>query len=62
MRWKERLKSALLPRADGILTAGRDGAAFAMRYRASPDRTFTVPHVIDSTAMRREAHEHRAGT
>jgi glycosyltransferase involved in cell wall biosynthesis len=45
--WKERLKSALLPRADGILTAGRDGAAFAMRYGASPERIFTVPHVID---------------
>jgi glycosyltransferase involved in cell wall biosynthesis len=46
-RWKERLKSALLPRAHGILTAGRDGAAFAMRYGASPERIFTVPHVID---------------
>jgi glycosyltransferase involved in cell wall biosynthesis len=45
--WKERLKSALLPRADGILTAGRDGAAFAMRYGVSPERIFTVPHVID---------------
>jgi glycosyltransferase involved in cell wall biosynthesis len=46
-RWKEHLKSELLPRADGILTAGRDGAAFAMRYGVSPDRIFTVPHVID---------------
>jgi glycosyltransferase involved in cell wall biosynthesis len=46
-RWKERLKSGLLPCADGILTAGRDGAAFAMRYGASPERIFTVPHVID---------------
>jgi glycosyltransferase involved in cell wall biosynthesis len=46
-RWKERLKSAVLPRAHGILTAGRDGAAFAMRYGASPERIFTVPHVID---------------
>jgi glycosyltransferase involved in cell wall biosynthesis len=46
-RWKERLKSQLLPRADGILTAGRDGAAFAMRYEASPERIFAVPHVID---------------
>jgi glycosyltransferase involved in cell wall biosynthesis len=45
--WKERLKSALLPRADGILTAGRDGAAFATRYGVSPERIFTVPHVID---------------
>jgi glycosyltransferase involved in cell wall biosynthesis len=46
-RWKERLKSEFLPRVDGILTAGRDGAAFAMRYGVSPDRIFTVPHVID---------------
>jgi glycosyltransferase involved in cell wall biosynthesis len=46
-RWKERLKSLLLPRADGILTAGLDGAAFAMRYGVSPERIFTVPHVID---------------
>jgi glycosyltransferase involved in cell wall biosynthesis len=46
-QWKERLKSALLPRADGILTAARDGAAFAMRYAVSPDRIFMVPHVID---------------
>jgi glycosyltransferase involved in cell wall biosynthesis len=45
--WKERLKSELLPRADGILTAGRDGAEFAMRYGVSPERIFTVPHVID---------------
>jgi glycosyltransferase involved in cell wall biosynthesis len=45
--WKERLKRALFPRADGILTAGRDGAAFAMRYGASPERIFTVPHTID---------------
>jgi len=45
--WKERVKCQLLPRADGILTAGRDGAAFAMRYGVSPERIFTVPHVID---------------
>ena len=46
-RWKERLKSKLLPRADAIMTAGRDGAAFAMRYGVSPERILTVPHVID---------------
>jgi glycosyltransferase involved in cell wall biosynthesis len=46
-RWKERLKAELLPRADAIMTAGRDGAAFAMRYGVSPERIFTVPHVID---------------
>jgi glycosyltransferase involved in cell wall biosynthesis len=45
--WKERLKSALLPRADGVLTAGRDGAAFATRYGVPPERIFMVPHVID---------------
>jgi glycosyltransferase involved in cell wall biosynthesis len=46
-QWKERLKSGLLPRADGILTAGREGFAFAMRYGVSPERIFTVPHVVD---------------
>jgi glycosyltransferase involved in cell wall biosynthesis len=46
-RWKEALKSALLPSADAILTAGDDGARFAARYGAARDRTFVVPHVID---------------
>jgi glycosyltransferase involved in cell wall biosynthesis len=46
-RWKESAKSLVLPRADGILTAGRDGREFAMRYGVSADRVFIVPHVID---------------
>jgi len=46
-RWKEMLKSIALPRADAILTAGRDGRDFALRYGASPERIFVVPHVID---------------
>jgi glycosyltransferase involved in cell wall biosynthesis len=46
-RWKESVKSLVFPRADGILTAGRDGREFALRYGVSPDRVFIVPHVID---------------
>jgi glycosyltransferase involved in cell wall biosynthesis len=46
-RWKEALKSRILPRADGILTDGEDGRAFARRYGAAADRIFHVPHVID---------------
>ena len=47
-RWKERLKSTILPRADGVLTAGRDGQRFAMRYGVSADRIFLVPHTVDA--------------
>jgi glycosyltransferase involved in cell wall biosynthesis len=47
-RWKEALKSRILPQADAILTAGEDGAAFARRYGAQSDRIFCVPHVIDA--------------
>jgi glycosyltransferase involved in cell wall biosynthesis len=47
-RWKEALKSRILPRADGILTAGSDGRSFARRYGVSDDRIHHVPHVIDS--------------
>jgi glycosyltransferase involved in cell wall biosynthesis len=46
-RWKEALKSQVLPRSDAVLTAGDDGRAFAMRYGVSPSRIFVVPHVID---------------
>jgi glycosyltransferase involved in cell wall biosynthesis len=45
--WKERLKSAIFPRADAILTAGKDGATFAHRYGAVAERVFEVPHVVD---------------
>jgi glycosyltransferase involved in cell wall biosynthesis len=46
-RWKEALKSAVLPRADAILTPGKDGTAFAARYGVRHNRIFRVPHVID---------------
>jgi glycosyltransferase involved in cell wall biosynthesis len=46
-RWKEALKSRVLPAADGILTAGRDGREFARRYGAHDERIHHVPHVID---------------
>jgi glycosyltransferase involved in cell wall biosynthesis len=46
-RWKETLKKIVLPRADAILTAGRDGADFVKRYGVPDDRIFIVPHVID---------------
>jgi glycosyltransferase involved in cell wall biosynthesis len=46
-RWKERLKSLVFPRVDAILTAGSDGRDFALRYAASRDRIFVVPHVVD---------------
>jgi glycosyltransferase involved in cell wall biosynthesis len=46
-RWKEAVKSVVLPRADAILTAGNDGRDFALRYGASPDRIISLPHVID---------------
>jgi glycosyltransferase involved in cell wall biosynthesis len=46
-RWKETLKTIVLPRADAILTAGSDGAAFVKRYGVADARIFIVPHVID---------------
>jgi glycosyltransferase involved in cell wall biosynthesis len=45
--WKERLKSMVFPKVDAILTAGSDGRDFALRYEASPERIFVVPHVVD---------------
>jgi glycosyltransferase involved in cell wall biosynthesis len=45
--WKEAVKSKFLPRADGILTTGDDGRAFARRYAVSDERIFVVPHVVD---------------
>jgi glycosyltransferase involved in cell wall biosynthesis len=46
-KWKEAVKSRVLSRADGILTAGADGRAFARKYGAPDDRIHCVPHVID---------------
>ena len=46
-RWKEAVKSRILPGADGIFTAGDDGRSFARRYGVSDDRIHHVPHVVD---------------
>ena len=46
-RWKEAVKARILPAADGILTAGDDGHAFARRYGVSDERIHHVPHVVD---------------
>jgi glycosyltransferase involved in cell wall biosynthesis len=65
--WKEAMKSTAFRRADAIFTAGRDGRNFALRYGASSDRIFVVPHVVDfehyavgSAAARRERGRIRA--
>ena len=46
-RWKEAVKSIVLPRADAILTAGSDGSDYVKRYGVAEERIFIVPHVID---------------
>jgi glycosyltransferase involved in cell wall biosynthesis len=65
--WKEALKSAAFRRVDAIFTAGRDGSNFALRYGASAERIFVVPHVVDfehyarrSASARRERGRIRA--
>lgn len=45
--WKEALKRAVFGRVDGIITAGQDGRAFAMRYGVPPDRIHVARHVVD---------------
>jgi glycosyltransferase involved in cell wall biosynthesis len=54
-RWKEALKSRVFPWVDGILTAGKDGRAFARRYGAHDDRIYHVPHVVDFDRLARGA-------
>jgi glycosyltransferase involved in cell wall biosynthesis len=54
-RWKEAVKSRILPKADGILTAGDDGHSFARRYGVSDDRIHHVPHVVDFERLSRGA-------
>lgn len=53
--WKEAVKSRILPGADGILTAGSDGRAYARKYGARDDRIHVVPHMIDFDRLSREA-------
>jgi glycosyltransferase involved in cell wall biosynthesis len=45
--WKEAAKRQVFPRADAVLTSGRDGRDFARRYGARDDRIFYVPQVIN---------------
>jgi glycosyltransferase involved in cell wall biosynthesis len=54
-RWKEALKSRILPSADGILTAGSDGRSYAQRYGVRDERIHVVPHVVDFDRLSREA-------
>jgi glycosyltransferase involved in cell wall biosynthesis len=54
-RWKEAVKARILPRADGILTAGDDGHSFARRYGVSDERIHHVPHVVDFERLARGA-------
>jgi glycosyltransferase involved in cell wall biosynthesis len=54
-RWKEALKSRILPSADGILTAGSDGRSFAQRYGVRDERIHVVPHVVDFDRISRAA-------
>jgi glycosyltransferase involved in cell wall biosynthesis len=53
-RWKEVVKTRVFRRADGIITAGRDGRAFALRYGAAPQRIHIVRHVVDSVGFAEE--------
>lgn len=54
-RWKEALKRAVFQRVDGIITAGQDGRAFAMRYGAPSERVHIARHVVDSGYFATEA-------
>lgn len=54
-RWKEALKRKLFPRADGIITAGKQGRDFAERYGAVRQRICLVPHSIDVDHFARES-------
>jgi glycosyltransferase involved in cell wall biosynthesis len=46
--WKEALKRAVFQRVDGIITAGQDGRAFAMRYGVPSERVHIARHVVDA--------------
>lgn len=46
-RWKEALKRNIFQRVEGIITAGDDGRAFAMRYGVAPERIYVARHVVD---------------
>jgi glycosyltransferase involved in cell wall biosynthesis len=46
--WKEALKRRVFTRADGIITAGQDGRAFAIRYGVPSERIHIARHVVDT--------------
>jgi glycosyltransferase involved in cell wall biosynthesis len=46
-RWKEALKRAVFQRVDGVITAGQDGRAFAMRYGVPSERIHIARNVAD---------------
>jgi glycosyltransferase involved in cell wall biosynthesis len=54
-RWKEALKRAVFQRVDGVITAGQDGRAFAMRYGVPSERVHIARHVVDSEYFATEA-------
>jgi len=53
--WKEAVKRAVFQRVDGIITAGQDGRAFAMRYGVPPERVHIARHVVDVEYFASEA-------
>jgi glycosyltransferase involved in cell wall biosynthesis len=52
---KEELKKAIFQRVDGIITAGQDGRAFAMRYGVPSERIHIARHVVDTEYFATEA-------
>jgi len=54
-RWKEALKRIVFQRVDGIITAGQDGRAFAMRYGVPSERVHIARHVVDVEYFATEA-------
>jgi glycosyltransferase involved in cell wall biosynthesis len=45
--WKEAIKRFAFTRVDGVLTTGRDGRSFAIRYGADRDAIYVLPHFVD---------------
>jgi glycosyltransferase involved in cell wall biosynthesis len=65
--WKEALKRAVFHRVDGIITAGQDGRAHAMRYGVPSESIHIARHVLgaeffasESAAWRPERNRIRA--
>jgi glycosyltransferase involved in cell wall biosynthesis len=61
--WKESLKERIFPHIDAIITTGRDGRDFALRYGAVDEQILYVsnfssfPHFCAGCARRREGRE-----